>query len=355
MHLRSALSGNLSRAAAAAPLARLLAQTAGRLCALGLLAVALLQLGCTPNAGGGGGGPSAKYAGKGPIRVTATVGMVADLARKIGREHVQVTQLIGSGVDPHLHKPTRDDVQAILEGDVVLYNGLLLEGKMAETLERFGKSKPTCPVAGRVKLPAEVAGQSGDHPDPHVWMDVSLWSQAAGVVGEFFAEFDPPHADDYQAATAKLREQLDRLHTYGQAVIAGVPEERRVLITSHDAFRYFGRAYGIEVQAIQGISTESEAGLQRINALVDLLVERKIQAVFVESSVPKESIEALLEGAAAHGHTVKIGGELYSDAMGNEGTYEGTYIGMMDHNLTTIARALGAPNVPAEGFKGYRP
>lgn len=294
------------------------------------------------------------YAGKYPIRVTATVGMVADLAREIGTSHTQVVQLIGSGVDPHLYKPTRDDVQAILQGDIVLYNGLLLEGKMAETLERFSKSKPACAVGAKLTLPSDVSGLDTHHPDPHVWMDVSLWSQAAQVVGDFLVRFDPPHADDYAASTKQLRAQLDRLHQYGRAVIGGIPEQRRVLITSHDAFRYFGRAYALEVQAIQGISTESEAGLQRINELVDLLVQRKIEAVFVESSVPKESIEALLEGAAAHGHTVKIGGELYSDAMGDAGSYEGTYIGMMDHNLTTIARALGSTNVPVNGFRDYK-
>ena len=318
-------------------------------CVLALVSLVLVMTGCIPSPSGAG--PQATYAGKYPIRVTATVGMVADLAREIGGEHTKVNQLLGSGVDPHLYKPNRDDVQAIFEGDLVLYNGLLLEGKMAETLERWGRTKPTCAVATFLNLPSELAAQDGHHPDPHVWMDISLWSQAAQVIGDFYAKFDPRHANDYATAAAKLRKQLDRLHAYGQAIMADIPEERRVLITSHDAFRYFGRAYGLEVQAIQGISTESEAGLQRINELVDLIVDRKIDAVFIESSVPQESIEALLEGAQSRGQTVKIGGQLYSDAMGTEGTYEGTYIGMMDHNLTTIARALGSTSVPADGFR----
>lgn len=324
---------------------------AGGLIGAWLSCLALVPVGCKDAAPSPGAAEA--YKGSYPIHATATVGMVADLVREVGGDEVQVKQLLGSGVDPHLYKPTRDDVQAILAGDVVFYNGLLLEGKMAETLERLGKSKPTCAVAASLKLPSEISGASEHHPDPHVWMDVSLWSEAAQVTGDFFQRYDPPHAEAYAARTAKLREQLDRLHAYGKSVIGGVPEQSRVLITSHDAFRYFGRAYGMEVEAIQGISTESEAGLQRINELVDLLVDRKIGAVFVESSVPKESIEALLEGASARGHEVKIGGELYSDAMGASGTYEGTYIGMMDHNLTTIARALGSANVPEDGFRGY--
>lgn len=323
----------------------------GALAGAWLLCLPLISTGCKDSASR----PSASstYAGPYPIRATATVGMVADLVRQVGGKEVQVKQLLGSGVDPHLYKPTRDDVQAILAGDVVFYNGLLLEGKMAETLDRLGKSKPTCAVAANIKLPGDISGADPHHPDPHVWMDVSLWSQAAEVTGDFFRRYDPPHADDYASRAAKLREQLDRLHAYGKMVIGGIPEKSRVLITSHDAFRYFGRAYDMEVEAIQGISTESEAGLQRINQLVDLLVDRKIEAVFVESSVPKESIEALLEGANARGHDVKIGGELYSDAMGPDGSYEGTYIGMMDHNLSTIARALGSTKVPEDGFQGF--
>lgn len=280
--------------------------------------------------------------------------MVADLVREIGGDQVTVKQLMGSAVDPHLHKPSRDDVQAIAGSDAVFCNGLMLEGKMAQALEMSSQSRPTCIVGSQLQLPQDIAGADPHHPDPHVWMDVSLWSEAAGVVGKFMQTLDPKNAQQYAERSAALKTKLDQLHAYGQKIIATIPAERRVLITSHDAFRYFGRAYGLEVQAIQGISTESEAGLQRINELVDLLVNRKIEAVFVESSVPKKSIEALMEGARSRGQNVKVGGELYSDAMGLEGTYEGTYIGMMDHNLTTIARALGATDVPAEGFQGTK-
>ncbi len=292
-----------------------------------------------------------QYEGKYPIRATVTVGMVADLIRDIGGEQLEVTQLLGSGVDPHLYKPTRDDVTSLMKADIVFFNGLYLEGKMAETLQRLSEKKRSVAVAER--LSAERFGNTAsghEHPDPHVWMDVSLWSDVAQVIGDELCEYDPAHKEDYVKRTRDLRAKLDALHQYGVQQIASIPKDQRVLVTSHDAFRYFGRAYGIEVEAIQGISTESEAGLQRMNILVDMLVERKVKAVFVESSVPKESIESLLLGAKNRGHNVTIAAELYSDAMGDSGTYEGSYIGMMDHNLSSIARALGSETVPENGF-----
>jgi manganese/zinc/iron transport system substrate-binding protein len=293
---------------------------------------------------------SRDYSGPYPIKAVATVGMVADLVRAVGGERVDVHQLLGSGVDPHLYKPTRDAVQALSNADIVFYNGLMLEGKMAESLRSINETKRSVAVAERLE-PNRLGPQAEQgHPDPHVWMDVSLWSEAASIVCEELCEYDPNNANFYRERTQTARTRLDALHQYGVKQIGGIPSEQRVLVTSHDAFRYFGRAYGIEVEAIQGISTESEAGLQRVNDLVDLIVNRKVQAVFVESSVPKESIEALLRGAASRHHQVKIAAELFSDAMGEQGSYEGTYVGMMDHNLTSIARALGAPNVPETGF-----
>jgi manganese/zinc/iron transport system substrate-binding protein len=292
-----------------------------------------------------------QYQGKYPIRAAVTVGMVADLVRDIGGEQLEVTQLLGSGVDPHLHKPNRDDVNSLVSADIVFFNGLYLEGKMAETLQRLNEKKRSVAVAERLSPERLGNTTSGhEHPDPHIWMDVSLWSDVAQVVCDELSDFDPVHKEDYLKRTQLLRAKLDALHQYGKEQIASIPEEQRVLITSHDAFRYFGKAYGIEVQAIQGISTESEAGLQRMSELVDLLVKRKVKAVFVESSVPKESIESLLLGAQARDHKVTIAAELYSDAMGDADTYEGTYIGMMDHNLSSIAKALGSETVPEGGF-----
>ncbi len=332
-------------------------------CATCLLFCASIQLGlCGCNKKPAVAPQRQAFAGDYPIRATVTIGMLGDLVRQIGGQHVQVTQLMGAGVDPHLFKPLRDTVMAIREADIVFYNGLMLEGKLSDLLAQHGRAHRTF-AAGDVLSAANVHSgtddpdPSGDnaqhgHPDPHVWMNVDLWSQVAQGVGDELSAFDPLHAADYARATAKLRGELEQLHKYGQNIVAGIPPAQRVLVTSHDAFRYFGEAYGIEVQAVQGISTESEAGLSRINALVDMLVERQIAAIFTESSVPADSIRALLRGAEARGHTVRIPEQsLYSDAMGSEGSYQGTYLGMMDHNFSTIARELGCPNVPTGGFR----
>jgi manganese/zinc/iron transport system substrate-binding protein len=195
--------------------------------------------------------------------------------------------------------------------------------------------------------PPEMQG----HYDPHVWMDVSAWSRAVAAVAEALAAFDPPGQAEYRQRAAAYRAELDKLHAYAQRAIASIPPRQRVLITAHDAFNYFGRAYGIEVRGIQGLSTESEAGLEDINRLVDFIVTREVQAVFVETSVADKNVRALIEGARARGKTVRIGGTLFSDAMGPAGTYEGTYIGMLDHNVTVITRALGG-QAPAGGLNG---
>jgi manganese/zinc/iron transport system substrate-binding protein len=295
---------------------------------------------------------SARHQGEGPVRAVATVGMVADVVRNVGGSHVEVTQVMGAGVDPHLYKATRDDVQSIMRGEIVFYSGLMLEGKMVDTLLKVSRSKPVYAVTELIDEknllePAEFAG----HYDPHVWMDVSAWSNCVDAVGAALGEFDPAHAAEYKANGQSYRRQLAELHEYGKRAIATIPEQRRVLVTSHDAFNYFGRAYGLDVQGVQGISTESEAGLQRINELVDLIVGKRVKAVFVETSVPRKNIEAIVGGARARGHEVVIGGELFSDAMGPEGTYEGTYIGMIDHNITIAVRALGG-DAPERGMNG---
>lgn len=313
--------------------------------------LSLLASGCDlsqPEASRGGSAASTDR----PIEVVATIGMVADVVRHVGGDLVEVTQLMGSGVDPHLYKATRDDVQTIMQSDIVFYSGLMLEGKMTDTLIKVSRTKPVYAVTesideDRLLEPPEYAG----HYDPHVWMDVDAWSNGVEPVAEALAEYDPANASKYRENAAEYRQQLQVLDEYARRVIATIPEQRRVLITSHDAFNYLGRAYGLEVLGVQGLSTESEAGLQRINELVDLLVEKQIRAVFVESSVPRKNIIALVDGAASRGHEVSVGGELFSDAMGEPGTYEGTYIGMLDHNVTVITRALGG-EAPAKGLHG---
>ncbi|MFN4241815.1 MAG: metal ABC transporter solute-binding protein, Zn/Mn family [Tepidisphaerales bacterium] len=284
-----------------------------------------------------------------PVRVVATVGMVADVVRAVMGERAEVVQLIGSAVDPHLYKASRADVAAIARADVVVHNGLHLEGKLSEVLRRASHRRLTVALAELV--PPERRLEQQGQADPHVWMDPSLWAAAALALAEKLAAWDPADGATYRANAEAYAAELLALHAQGQAMMATIPPDKRVLVTSHDAFGYFGRAYGLEVRAVQGLSTESEAGLREINALVDFLVRRRVPAVFVESSVPRKSIEALIEGARRRGHEVVIGGELFSDAMGPEGTYEGTYVGMIDHNLTTVARALGG-EVPERGLRG---
>ncbi len=291
--------------------------------------------------------------GEPELRVVATVGMVADVVQQVAGERAEVQVLIAPGVDPHLHAPTRADVRRLMDADVIFYNGLLLEGKMTDTLIRAATSGK--PVHAVTELVDESRLLSPDgfegHADPHLWMDPSAWSATIAVIEKALAQADPDGASTYAENAARYAERLAELDAYAERVLTSVPEAQRVLVTAHDAFNYLGERYGFEVVGIQGISTESEAGVRDIERLVDLLVERKIGAVFVESTVSDRNVKALIAGAKARGHAVAIGGELYSDAMGDAGTYEGTYIGMIDHNATTIARALGG-EAPERGLHG---
>lgn len=287
-----------------------------------------------------------------PYRITTTVGMVGDIVRNVAGDRGEVRGIIGEGVDPHLYKPTRSDVQQLQSADIIFYSGLLLEGRLADTLETIAElGKPAYAVTSGIDESTLLAppGFEG-HYDPHVWMDVQAWMQAVHLVAETLAGFDPRNAAHYRENAKQYLEQLEELDQYARQVLQTLPEKSRVLVTAHDAFNYFGRAYGLEVVGIQGISTESEAGLEDINRLVDLLVERDIRAVFVETSVADKNVRALIEGAASRGHEVTIGGTLFSDAMGEPGTYEGTYVGMLDHNVTVIARGLGG-TAPARGMQ----
>ncbi|MEX2581205.1 MAG: zinc ABC transporter substrate-binding protein [Verrucomicrobiales bacterium] len=285
-------------------------------------------------------------------RVAATVGMIADIVRQVAGEHAEVTGIIGEGVDPHLYKPTSVDVKELQAADVIFYNGLMLEGKMGDVLVRVARSgKPVFAVTEEILDQSDyILTDELDHYDPHVWMDVQGWIRAVDVVEKALSEFDGEHGEIYRRNAAAYREKLEALDAYAKEVIQTIPEEHRVLVTAHDAFNYMARAYGLEVRGIQGISTESEAGVHDIEALIDFLSDRKIPAVFVETSVSDKNVRALVEGAEAKGHRIEIGGELFSDAMGPAGTYEGTYIGMIDHNVTTIARALGG-SPPDGGFR----
>lgn len=276
-------------------------------------------------------------------RIITTTGMITDLVSNIAEGRAEVRGLIGSGVDPHLYKPTRSDIALLSNADIVFYNGLLLEGKMTDALIRAATAgKKVHAVTELIDTedllePSEFQGLY----DPHVWMDPRSWALGVPAVKEKLIQFDPEGTDAYETNARAYSEKLEHLDRYAEELLRTVPEDKRVLVTAHDAFNYFGRRYGFEVLGIQGLSTESEAGVQDVERIVDVLVKRKIGAVFVESTVSRRNVEALIEGARAKGHVVKIGGELFSDAMGAPGTYEGTYIGMIDHNVTHIAKALG--------------
>ncbi len=286
------------------------------------------------------------------VEVVTTTGMIADAAREVGGDLVTVEALMGPGVDPHSYRQTRSDIVALANADLVLWHGLYLEAQLEDFLLELAEDNEVVAVAEA--LPENLLIGHEDYAgkyDPHVWMNPNLWARVVLVVRDALVEVDPDNAATYEAnAEAHLAELRD-LARYKQDVLSSVPAESRVLLTAHDAFNYFGSAYGFEVVGIQGISTESEAGLARIAALVDMLVERDIGAVFVETSVSDRNVRALIEGAAARGHEVVVGGELYSDAMGEPGTYEGTYLGMIDHNATVIANALGG-EAPERGMAG---
>jgi len=286
------------------------------------------------------------------LAVVATTGMIADTAQEIGGDHVEVRALMGPGVDPHAYRQTRSDIVAMTRADLVLWHGLFLEAQMEDFFADLSRSRNVVAVAETT--PREVLLAHDDYQDrfdPHIWMVPDLWRHAAAEIRDALISADPANADAYRTNAETFLAELETLSDYATQSLSTVAEAQRVLVTAHDAFNYFGQAYGFEVLGIQGISTDSEAGLSRIAALVDVLVARDIAAVFVETSVSDRNIRALIEGAAARGHAVEIGGELYSDAMGDTGTYEGTYLGMIDHNVTVITRALGGA-APERGMAG---
>jgi manganese/zinc/iron transport system substrate-binding protein len=275
------------------------------------------------------------------IDIVATTGMVGDIVQVVGGDRVEVTTLMGPGIDPHAYRASEGDVEKIGSADIVFYSGLHLEAKLAEVFEKMGDEIITVPVAERVPVDRRiVVGTGVGAYDPYVWFDVELWSLAVEEVRDTFVRIDPQHADAYNERADAYQAQMAELDAYVIEQAARVPEEQRVLITAHDAFGYFARAYDFEVLGLQGISTATEAGAGDIQDLADIIVERQIPAIFVETSVSPRTIEALQEAVRDRGFDVEVGGSLYSDAMGDPGTPEGTYLGMVRHNIDTIVGAL---------------
>ncbi len=277
----------------------------------------------------------------GKLHVVATTGQVADAVRQIAGDAVYLTGLLGPGVDPHLYVPTESDVTALSQADVIFYNGLHLEAQMVRVLEQMqARGLPVVAVAEH--LPEDhLLNWAGSAPyDPHVWNDPALWALAVETIRNTLIELDPANANLYTENTQTYLQEIAETDAYVRAQIEKIPPEQRVLITAHDAFGYFARAYGMEVYGLQGISTESEASTAEVQMLAELIASRGIPAIFVETSVPARTIEAVRAAAQAQGAPVEIGGALFSDALGDPDTPAGTYTGMLRHNVDTIVRAL---------------
>ncbi|RNI28411.1 manganese transporter [Rufibacter immobilis] len=285
--------------------------------------------------------PGAQAHRQGKLYIVTTTGILRDAVANVVGDRAVVQALMGPGVDPHLYKAALGDLQTLREADIIIYNGLHLEGKMGEVLEKLARQKEvwaaaeSLPEANLRRLP-----EFQDSHDPHIWFNVQLWSQVVTHLSNRLQARDTAHAAQYQQNTARYTAQLDSLHRWTQSEIASIPAQQRILITAHDAFGYFGDAYQIEVQGLQGISTVSEFGLQDVSSLVNFIVSRRVKAVFVESSVSQKAIEAVLEGCRQKGHDIKLGGTLYSDALGDAQSGADTYAGMVKANVTKIVTAL---------------
>lgn len=283
----------------------------------------------------------------GRFKVLCTTALVADLLRNIaGEDRAEVRSIMGEGVDPHLYKGSPRDVRDLADADLIFASGLHLEGKLASLLHHLAQQKRVYLLGDELTEKAAASNQADPWirdsgvPDPHCWFDARIWSELAELVEVFLCRFDPENSQTYRQKCSAYQLELQKLDQEMRTRIAEIPAERRMLVTSHDAFRYFGRAYGVQVEGIQGLSTESEAGIRRTNELVDMVVSLRLPAIFVESSVSDDNVSALVEGARARGHELKIGGSLFSDAPGRFGTPEGTYIGMMKHNLKVFSEAM---------------
>lgn len=280
--------------------------------------------------------------GGGKIHVVTTTTMITDLVQTIGGDRLAVKGLMGASIDPHDYNATPEDIQALGQATIIFYNGLHLEGKMAEMFADMAKKRKTVAITHKLDPKTELRAVpefDGGY-DPHVWFDVKLWMKVAETVRDELVAFDPPGAKTYQANTAKHLAELAQLDEYVRKQAATLQPNQRVLITAHDAFGYFGRAYGFEVHGLQGVSTVVEASPNDVKALAELIAERKVPAIFVESSVNDKNLQAVKRAVQSRGWDVAIGAELFSDALGNPGTPEGTYVGMIRHNIDAIVKGL---------------
>ncbi len=298
-----------------------------------LILATILVMGC--------GGDKNDADKSGILKLVATTGQVGDMLKNIGGERVQVTSLMGPGIDPHLYKASAGDVERLRRADAIFYNGHHLEAKMGEVIGEMGSRKPTLALSetipeSRLLSPNDYEGLY----DPHIWFDLELWRMTVDAVVAKLSDLDPEHSAEFESRGNIYRARMDRLQSYALEQFARIPQEQRVLITAHDAFNYLGRAYGLEVRGLQGISTASEAGTGDVQDLAAFIAERKIPALFVESSVSPRAIEAVRAAVKARGFDVQVGGEIFSDALGDEDGPAGSYLGMFRHNVDTIVSSL---------------
>ena len=276
------------------------------------------------------------------LTVVTTTSMITDLVKNIGGNLIEVKGLMGAGVDPHLYKASEGDVSKLFDADIIFYNGLHLEGKLVEVFEKMeAQQKKTVSLADFLDKKKLISSEYfASNYDPHVWFNIQFFKQFADKVTVVLSEENPKNAEQFKKNNTAFQKELDALETEVKETIASLPEEKRILVTAHDAFNYFGKEYGFKVVGLQGISTATEAGVQDVQKLSDFIIENKVKAIFIESSVPRRTIEALQESVLSKNHEVEIGGSLYSDALGDAATVEGTYLGMFRYNVNTIVEAL---------------
>ena len=276
----------------------------------------------------------------GKLNIVTTTTMITDLVKNIGGQHINLQGLMGSGVDPHLYKASEGDVTKLSQADIIFYNGLHLEGKLVEVFEKMN-TKKTVAISSVLDKNTLIGSEYfASNYDPHIWFNIEYWKQATQFVVSTLSEAIPEQNSTFQANGNAYIAQLNALKNKLENTISQLPKEERILVTAHDAFNYFGKAFNFQVVGLQGLSTATEAGVQDVQKLSNFIIENKVKAIFVESSVPKRTIQALQAAVKSKGHNVTIGGTLYSDALGNAGTVEGTYIGMFEYNVNTIVEAL---------------
>lgn len=276
------------------------------------------------------------------LKIVTTTTMLTDLVKTIGGDNIEVQGLMGAGVDPHLYKASEGDVQKLFQADIVVYNGLHLEGKLGEVFEQMQQQNKTILVAADALNESELITSSNfaSNYDPHIWFSIDNWIKVAQYVGDKLVELDSKNADSYKKNTETYIAELTQLKKDITDKTNELPKDKRILVTAHDAFNYFGKEHDFEVVGLQGLSTATEAGVKDVQRMADFIIENKVNAIFVESSIPKRTIEALQASVKSKNHDVKIGGTLYSDALGTTGTPEAKYIGMYKYNVNTIVNAL---------------